>query len=279
MGVGFSHYPLTLLALPDPELGFRVEYATEVFDADTIAVWVGRLQRVLEAMVADPGAAVCSIDLLDEGEHARLDEMGNRAVLGQSRAAVSIPGLFAAQVARSPEAVAVVCGRRSLTYRQLDEAANRLAHLLAGQGVGAGDVVGLLVPRSVGAITAIVGVLKTGAAYLPIDPMYPDARIAFMLTDATPKAVITTSELSARLAGHEVVIIDVDDPRIGAQPAWAPPDPGAEHIAYLIYTSGTTGTPKGVAITHGNVTQLFESMGWAGAGGRQGVEPVSFVCL
>ena len=107
--------------------------------------------------------------------------------------AVSIPVVFAAQVARAPEAVAISCGERSWTYREVDEAANRLAHLLAGQGVGPGERVGLLLERSAEAIVAMVAVLKTGAAYVPIDPALPAARIGFMLADAAPMAAITTA--------------------------------------------------------------------------------------
>ena len=195
------------------------------------------------------------------GEHARLDGWGNRAVLTQSAPTpVSIPVLFAAQVARAPEAVALSCGERSWTYREVEEAANRLAHLLAAQGVGPGECVALLFSRSAEAIVAILAVLKTGAAYLPIDPALPAARIGFMLDDAAPIAAITTTGLAERLDGHDVVVIDVDDPAVDTQPSTALPAPAPDNIAYIIYTSGTTGVPKGVAITHHNVTQLLESL-------------------
>ncbi len=150
---------------------------------------------------------------------------------------------------------------RSLTYREVDEAADRLAHLLAGQGAGPGECVALLFSRSAEAIVAILAVLKTGAAYLPIDPAHPDARIRFMLDDAAPIAAITTAGLRPRLDACELAVIDVDDPRIDSQPSTALPAPAADDIAYLIYTSGTTGVPKGVAITHRNVTQLLEAAG------------------
>ena len=152
-------------------------------------------------MTADPTRRLSSIDLLDAGEHARLDEIGNRAVLTQPATPVSIPVLFAEQVARTPEAVALVCGERSMTYRELDEAANRLAHLLAGQGAGPGECVALLFSRSAEAIVAILAVLKTGAAYLPIDPALPAARIEFMLDDAAPIAAITTAGLASGWTG------------------------------------------------------------------------------
>ena len=147
---------------------------------------------------------------------------GNRAVLTESAIMpVSVPVLFAAQVARTPDAVALTCGAQAMTYRELDEAANRLAHLLAGQGVGAGECVALLFSRSAEAIVAILAVLKTGAAYLPIDPAYPDARIGFMVGDAAPIAAITTAGLADRLDGCDLLVIDVDDPRIDSSPGTA----------------------------------------------------------
>ena len=144
-------------------------------------------------------------------EHARLDEIGNRAVLTQPATPVSIPVLFADQVARTPEAVAVTFDGRSMTYRELDEASNRLAHLLTEQGAGPGQCVALLSSRSAEAIVAILAVLKTGAAYLPIDPALPDARMEFMIADAAPIAAITTAGLRSRLDGCDVLVIDVNE--------------------------------------------------------------------
>nr|WP_224770130.1 non-ribosomal peptide synthetase [Mycobacterium simulans] len=255
-----THYPLVLTAAPGPRLSFRVEFATTVFDAAGIEALFDRLMGVLEAMSADPARPLSSIDLVDAAERARLNDIGNRAALARPVDAVSIPELFAAQVARTPEAVALVFNGDTWSYRELDEAANRLAHLLADCVVGPGEVVGLLLPRGAQAIIAILAVLKTGAAYLPIDPHYPDARIAFVLEDAAPVAVLTTAALAPRLAGHDVGVIDIDDPAIDTcYPADRLPAPEAGNIAYLLYTSGTTGVPKGVAVTHRNVTQLFAS--------------------
>ena len=163
-------------------IGGTVEFRTDVFDAASIETLIERWRRVLEAITADPTRRLSSIDLLDADEHARLDVIGNRAVLtALAPTRLSIPALFAAQVVRAPEAVALVCGEASWTYREVEEASNRLAHLLAVQGVGPGQCVALLVERSAEAVVAILAVLKTGAAYLPIDPVLPDARIGFML--------------------------------------------------------------------------------------------------
>ena len=153
-----------------------------------------------------------------------------------------------------------------------------MAHLLAGQGAGPGQCVALLFSRSAEAIVAILAVLKTGAAYLPIDPALPAARIGFMVADAAPIAAITTTGLADRLDGCDLLVIDVDDPRIDSLPGTALPAPAADDIAYLIYTSGTTGVPKGVAVTHHNVTQLFDVTGCRrGAGAGAGVDAVSFL--
>ncbi len=237
-----------------------VEFRTDVFDAASIEALIERLRRVLVAVTADPARRLSSVDLLDAGECAQLDGWGNRAVLTQSASEVSIPGLFAAQVARAPGAVALVCGGQSWTYRELDEAANRLAHLLVSQGAGPGECVALLFSRCAEAIAAILAVLKTGAAYLPIDPAVPDARLQFMVADAAPVAAVTTAGLRARFDGCDLVIIDVEDPRIDAQPSSALPGPDPDDIAHIIYTSGTTGVPKGVAVTHHNVTRLFDGL-------------------
>ena len=211
-------------------------------------------------MTADSTRRLLSIDLLDEDEHADLDEWGNRAVLTQPATPVSIPALFAAQVGRTPAAVALSCGERSWTYRELDEAANRLAHVLAGQGAGPGQCVALLLERSAEAVIAILAVLKTGAAYLPIDPAVPPARIEFMAADATPITAITTTGLANRLDGCDLPVIDVNDPAVDTQPGTPLPAPAPDDLAHIIYTSGTTGVPKGVAVTHHNVTRLFDSL-------------------
>ena len=242
-------------------IGGTVEFRTDVFDAESIRALIERLGRVLVAMTADPARRLSSVDVLDAGEHAGLDGWGNRAVLTQpTTTPVSIPVLFAARVARTPEAVAISCGERSWTYRELEEAANRLAHLLAGQGVGPGQCVALLFSRCAEAIVAMVAVLKTGAAYLPIDPGLPAARIGFMVADAAPIAAITTTGLAERLDGCDLLVIDVEDPRIPSYPGTGLLGPAPDDIAYIIYTSGTTGVPKGVAVTHHNVTQLLESL-------------------
>ncbi|MGV0816255.1 condensation domain-containing protein, partial [Mycolicibacterium boenickei] len=198
-------------------IGGVVEFRTDVFDAASIRTLVARLQRVLVAMTADTAQRLSSVDVLDAADRARLDEVGHRAVLTRPVVESSIPALFAAQVERAQGATAVSFEGRSMTYRELDEASNRLAHLLMDQGAGPGECVALLLERSAQAIVAILAVLKSGAAYLPIDPAHPGARVEFMLADAKPVAAVTTGGLAERLGGRGVPVVEVDDPRIDGQ--------------------------------------------------------------
>ncbi|GCB01518.1 hypothetical protein NCCNTM_51520 [Mycolicibacterium sp. NCC-Tsukiji] len=239
-------------------IGGEVEFRTDVFDAGTVAALVNRMELLLTVMTAEPRRVLSSVSLVDDAEQARLDELGHRAALTTpAGVAGSIPELFAAQVARTPDAGALTWQGRTLTYAELDTAANRLAHRLIGHGAGPGQTVALLFHRSAEAIVSILAVLKAGAAYLPIDPALPATRIEFMLGDAAPVAAVTTGDLAARLAGCDGPVLDVAEADLENQPATTPSAPNPGDVAYLIYTSGTTGVPKGVAITHRNVVGLL----------------------
>ncbi|MBV2151247.1 non-ribosomal peptide synthase/polyketide synthase, partial [Kitasatospora sp. SUK 42] len=215
-----------------------VEYATDLFDRSTVEALVARWARLLEAVTADPEQSIGGIDLLDADERHRL-EHGNATA--REVDAVPVPQAFAAQVAAVPDAVALVHGDVELTYAQVDARANRFAHALIARGVGPEQIVAVALPRSVESVVAVLGVLKAGAAYLPVDPSYPEARIAFMLEDARPSVV-------------------VDDPAMVAEGEWPETDPrvvlDVRHPAYVIYTSGSTGRPKGVVVGHGGVASL-----------------------
>ncbi|HEX2212627.1 MAG TPA: amino acid adenylation domain-containing protein, partial [Mycobacterium sp.] len=255
-----NHYPLTVQAIPGHELSLRIEYDTDVFDVDGIERLVQRFERILVAMTIGPARRLSAVDLLDDDERGRLGAIGNRAVLAEvASPPVSITELFSAQVERTPEATAVSCGELSMTYRELDDAANRLARSLVAHGAGAGESVALLLSRSAEAITAILAVLKAGAAYVPIDPALPADRMTFMVADAQPIAAVTTSDLAQLLDGLGVMVVDINNAAEAAQSSTALPTPEPDDIAVIIYTSGTTGTPKGVAVAHRNVAAQFSS--------------------
>ncbi|MEM9070569.1 MAG: MupA/Atu3671 family FMN-dependent luciferase-like monooxygenase [Myxococcota bacterium] len=169
--------------------------------------------------------------------------------------------LFEAQVDRTPDAVAVVCEGKSLTYRELDEAANRVAHVLRGRGVQADDLVGLYCYRSLDLLIGAYGILKAGGAYLPLDPDYPEDRISLYLEDSRAKIVVSNAEAQARLhTSAEVLVIDTDQRVAAAPPERVSAEVAPHNLAYVIYTSGSTGRPKGVMIEHRNVANFFAGM-------------------
>ncbi|WP_040739137.1 non-ribosomal peptide synthetase, partial [Nocardia tenerifensis] len=180
-----------------------------------------------------------------------------------------IVGLFQAQAAETPEAVAVVCGDTEVTYGELDARSNGLARLLGARGVRPDGVVAVALPRSVELITALLAVVKAGGAYLPIDPGYPSDRVAFVLADAAPVVVLTDAATAKALPDNEIPLLCMDttvvDDVTGAERVAAV---RPENLAYVIYTSGSTGVPKGVGITHRNVVNLVAQAWSAGTGDR-----------
>ncbi|MEP7124114.1 MAG: amino acid adenylation domain-containing protein [Byssovorax sp.] len=173
---------------------------------------------------------------------------------------ISLVSLFEARVDRAPATIAISSAGGSLTYAELDEQANQLANHLVGLGVGPEIIVGLSAPRSPRTIVAILGILKAGGAYLPLDPSYPEERLAFMIDDARAPVWITAGRAKAPSGGARVVDLDADFPQIARCSRARPARPiGPNRLAYVIYTSGSTGRPKGVMVEHGNVTRLFAS--------------------
>ena len=223
-----------------------LEYASDLFDRGSVAALADRLVRLLEAAAADPGRSIGSLELLSPAErHTILREWNATA---HAVAPATLPELFAAQVARSPGATAVVYEDARLTYAELDARSSQLAHHLRGLGVGPEVVVGLCVERSLEMLVGLLGILKAGGAYLPLDPAYPRERLAFMLADARAPVLLTHSALSAQLPDTGAAS-SVSMPTGRRSPATpSPPPPPAStpnNTAYVIYTSGSTGTPKG----------------------------------
>ncbi|GAA4617549.1 non-ribosomal peptide synthetase [Actinoallomurus liliacearum] len=232
-----------------------LEYALDLFDAGTAERIAARFVRLLEAVTADPDARIGAIDLLDETERRRVLEEWNDTA--RPVPAVTLADLFEAQVARTPDAVALVYEGVELTYAEFDARANRLAHYLVECGVRPERPVALALPRSVELPVAMYAVVKAGAAYVPVDPDHPADRIAYVLTDTRPAVVITTTGIAGRLP-NEAPLLILDDPgvrdELDALPATAPSRSVAPgDAAYVIYTSGSTGRPKGVVVPHAGI--------------------------
>ncbi|MEV0848417.1 amino acid adenylation domain-containing protein [Streptomyces sp. NPDC049954] len=240
-------------------IGGYLEYATDLFDADTAHALCARFARVLSQAVAAPDRPVSTLDPLVPGERERL--------LGQGRGVERVeltpnaPEAVRERAARTPDATAVRDARTHLTYAELDARADAVAQVLRERGVGREDRVALAAPPSVDAVTGMLGVLRAGAAYLPVDPQYPPARIRHMLDDARPALLLTTADLLTDLPAGGIPRLALDDPALWpAGPV--PPLPHAPHPAdpaYVIYTSGSTGRPKGVVVSHG---ALANHMAW-----------------
>ncbi|HEY3847267.1 MAG TPA: amino acid adenylation domain-containing protein, partial [Acetobacteraceae bacterium] len=244
-----------------------LEYSSELFDRGTVEAIGARLVRLLEAAVADAQRPIGGLAILSAVERDTLLRAWNDTA--RPVVAATLPALFAAQAARTPEATAVVFEDRTLSYAALEAHANRLAHHLRGLGVGPETIVGLCVERSPEMVVGLLGILKAGGAYLPLDPNYPAERLAFMLGDAGAPVLVTQQALLDRLPGaapasgqrRQIVRLDADWPAIARAPATAPElalDP--RHPAYVIYTSGSTGTPKAVVVEHGALRNFLGSM-------------------
>ncbi|MFL5348129.1 MAG: amino acid adenylation domain-containing protein, partial [Hyalangium sp.] len=229
------------------------EYATDLFDADTIGRMLEHFHVLLEALTTEPGRRLSSLPLLTQAERHQLLVEWN-ATRADFPRDVRAQHLFEAQARRTPDAIAVRMGEVSLTYRQLDTRANQLAWHLRSLGVGPDVRVGLCVERSPELVVAILGVLKAGGAYVPLDPSYPSERLAFMLRDARIPVLLTQEHLADELPVQSELLVLLDaewDTLIAAQPEHAPDVPVlAENLAYVIYTSGSTGRPKGVMLEH-----------------------------
>ncbi|MET9545046.1 amino acid adenylation domain-containing protein [Streptomyces sp. NPDC006627] len=244
------HYPLALVVEPGESLLLRFKHDAARLDEATVAVLAERFTALLRTLVAEPGRTVARTGLLSDREHERLAELNATA---RPVPDATLASLFAAQAARTPQAPAVVFEDTTLTYEQLDERAEALARRLRARGAGPERYVAVAVPRSAELMVALLGVLKSGAAYLPVDLDYPADRVAFMLGDSGTRTVVTTAESAGRLpAVPDLEHLVIDEAEQSGGGAETPPVQQAapDHPAYLIYTSGSTGRPKGVPVTH-----------------------------
>ena len=239
-----------------------LEFSSDLFDRSSAEMMAVRLVRLLKAVVSSPHELISRFDILTTEERRALLEEYN-ATMASPAPPASLTELFEAQSARTPNAIALTFGAHSLTYAQLNQKANRLAHTLIQLGAEPEKLVGIALEPSLELIVAAVATLKAGAAYLPLDPDYPEARLSHMLADSAPTVVISTESVRCRLprdinvfsldAAETKRLLDempADNPRSRLLP---------HHSAYVIYTSGSSGAPKGVVVTHHNVVRLFDA--------------------
>ncbi|HEX3531511.1 MAG TPA: non-ribosomal peptide synthase/polyketide synthase, partial [Thermoanaerobaculia bacterium] len=234
------------------------KYRTDLFDRSTLARLSEHLRILLAAAVADPEGPAAELPLLSAEQERQMVAEWNPAGWAGERFCLHMR--FAARAAESPHAPAVSCDGETLTYRELERRANGIARWLVRAGVRPGDRVGLFLERSLDLVAAILGVLKAGAGYLPLDPAYPAERLAFTLADCRVGIVLSQASLAASLSGGaaRVVRLDADDGLAEASSEQAPRVPASPDLpAYVIYTSGSTGRPKGVSVSHGNVASLL----------------------
>ncbi len=260
-----TRFDLELFLTEQPGgMGGLFVYNSDLFDAATVEGMAAQLETLLRAVVAAPAARISELDVLPAGERERVLECA--AGPGEPYAdGATLGGMFEAQVARTPRAVALEFEDERLTYAELEARANRLAHRLRGLGVGPGVLVAVCAERSVELVVALLGVVKAGGAYVPLDPEYPPERLAFMLADAAVPVLLAQRAVlgvlpeglrGADAAGVTTVVLDdpLDGPDTPVEPSATPAD-----AAYMIYTSGSTGRPKGVPNTHGGIRNR---LGW-----------------
>ncbi|MBW8873678.1 MAG: amino acid adenylation domain-containing protein [Acidobacteria bacterium] len=253
-GAPTAKYDLTLLAEErDDQLAVMAEYNTDLFDRATMARLLSHLARLLESAAAEPHRRLSELGLMSTPEEHQLLREWNDSQVARPDVPPCLHELFAAQARRTPGAVAVRAGDATLSYGELERRANQLARHLRARGIGVESRVGVCVERSLEMMVALLGILKAGAAYVPLDPAHPVPRLAQMLEDAGVQVGVTLGRLKAGLppGTAEWILLDTDGPSIerwSGEPVAG--GAGAENLAYVIYTSGSTGRPKGVMIPH-----------------------------
>ena len=261
-----TRFDLELHVWDTPE-GLRGDlvYSVALFERDTAARLLRYFQTLLRSIVADAGARLSELELLDESERRELLVVWNGPRRPYPREAC-VHELFEAQAERTPEAVALEYAGERVSYRALNARANRLARRLRARGVGADARVGLCVERSIEMVVALLGILKAGAAYVPLDPAQPLARLLFMVEDTQARLILSVESLEGALpaCGVPLVMLDADWREIEAEPEGnLSPPLAADGLAYVTYTSGSTGEPKGVAVTHRGVVRLVKENDYA----------------
>ncbi len=260
INAGTSTFDLTLMVTEQPDgLSAAVEFNTDLFNKDTIVRLMEHYQVLLQSIIHEPDQQISQLPILSEAERGKLlIELNDTETDYPSQ--FCIHHLIEQQTERNPDADAVILEDQRLSYGELNRKANRLAHLLLHQGIGPGKLVGICQDKSLDLIVSVLATLKAGAAFLPIDPSYPDDRIAHMLEDANVSLVLTLAEHQSILSNHPVTTVQLDTigpglERLNDQNPNIPMTP--DHLAYIIYTSGSTGKSKGVMVPHRSVVNQY----------------------
>ncbi|WP_026410982.1 non-ribosomal peptide synthase/polyketide synthase [Actinomadura oligospora] len=254
---GTTPFDLSIVVIDGDGLSGALEYSTDLFDAATVRRMAAEFVHLLDAFAADPDRHLSQLAWPDPDERHRLIAEGNDTAAPVPSVG-GVHELFDAQAVRTPDATAVISDGQAVSYAALAERSTHLAHHLRGLGVGRDDVVGLCVTGGVDLAVSVLGVLKAGAAYLPLDPAHPDERLGRMLADCGVRVAIGQAGTLDRLAAHPAVhAVDAADPTIATPPAVALPETHPDQLAFVIYTSGSTGRPKGVLLTHRGLVNVL----------------------
>jgi len=238
-----------------------VVYSTDLFHADSIQRFVENFQNILHSVAHNWHQPVASLDLLSKQDVTALKAFNNHTEKLWEPSS-SIQMLIEKQVSKSPDDVAAICGNQEMTYIQLSQRSNQLAHYLIQQGVKPGQMIGLCVERSLDMLVALLGILKTGCCYIPLDPEFPQERLAYMVKDAGLGWLITQNQFASVLpeVNNTVLLDDLSQQLEGVSSESVDCETGPESLAYVIYTSGSTGNPKGVMVQHSAVINFLQSM-------------------
>ncbi|SER23906.1 non-ribosomal peptide synthetase [Actinokineospora terrae] len=240
-------------------IGVDVEYAVDLFDRSTVESLAARLVRVLVAVCADPAVRLSAVDVFDADERTALVHAYNE--VPPAPAPATVAGLFARQAVATPDAVAVGCGEREVTYRELEERSGQIVGLLCGNGVRPGDAVAVLMARSIDAVAVVVALARLGAVYVPLTEHYPLERVRSIVADTRPVVLVADDVTASTVRDLGAPVLSVAEAVVEV----SPPEPSPESLLYVMFTSGSTGRPKGVAVTHANVADFVRDSAWTGA--------------
>ncbi len=238
-----AKFDLSLEAVErEEDIGLSFDYATALFKDETIRRWSDHFVNIIKVAAANPNVRLSDVDLLSPAETVALLEERHMTQITEA----TFAALFEKQAQQTPDHPAVISGGNLLTYRELDEQANQLAHHLRAQGAGSEDIVAIVMDRSAEVMVSILGVMKAGAAFLPIDPDTPEERIRYSLEDSGARIAVVNERNMTAIGQYEGTIVNLDDAAWRNESKERPsPISGSRNLAYVIYTSGTTGKPKG----------------------------------